>query len=71
MLIYLQAKQGRAALTPAEKDIKKESQDDHFNTPQPLHIYLAQMGDVMDEGGKRTEVEVPPLRTVTAGNRAG
>lgn len=69
--LEIKAKQGRTALTSAEKDIRKETQADQFNVPQPLQIYLSQIGDLTDAGGKRTEIEIPALPTAVAGGLGG
>jgi len=70
-LLEVKAKQGRVSLTSAEKDIRKMCQDKSFNVPQPLFIYLSQIGDVTDKMGKDTELQVPALPIVTAGGFGG
>lgn len=70
-LIDVRAKQGRIALTSAEKDIRKAIQDKSFNVPQPLYIYLSQIGNVTDKMGKETEIEIPNLPTTINQNFGG
>lgn len=70
-LLSVKAKQGRQAMTSAEKDIRKETQGDQFTVPQPLYIYLSQMGEIVDAGGKTTELEIPPLPVAQAGGLGG
>lgn len=70
-LIDVKAKQGREALTTAEKNIRKAVQDKSFNVPQPLFIYLSQIGNITDKMGKETEVEVPALPTTVVQNFGG
>ncbi|KAF5306124.1 hypothetical protein FQR65_LT07400 [Abscondita terminalis] len=67
----IKAKQGRTVLTSAENDIRKVTQLDHFNVPQPLYIYLTQLGDLSDAVGNRTEIEVPSLPVTTIGGFGG
>jgi hypothetical protein len=67
-LVDIKLKQGRQALTSAEKDIKKVTQDVEFNVPQPIHAFLTQIGSVTDKMGKETEVDIPMLpQTVNQG----
>jgi hypothetical protein len=65
-LIDVKAKQGRQALTSAEKDIRKATQEIEFNVPQPIHAYLSQIGNVTDKMGEETELEVPALPVAVA-----
>lgn len=44
---------------------------DQFNVTQPILTYLKQIGDVTDEGGKTTELEITPLPVITAGGDGG
>jgi hypothetical protein len=60
-LLDVKSKQGETALTGAEKDIRKETQDVEFNVPQPIQAYLAQIGSVTDKMGKETQLEISPL----------
>jgi hypothetical protein len=52
-LIDIKAKQGHQALTSAEKDLKKATQDVEFNVPQPIHAFPSQMGSITDKMDKR------------------
>jgi hypothetical protein len=65
-LIDVKAKQGRQSLTGEEKDIRKATRDVEFNVPQPLFVYLSQIGNVTDRMGKETELEVPPFPETVA-----
>lgn len=61
-LLEGKAKHGDYALTSAEEDIRKAVADDVNNVPQPLFIYLSQIGTCNDtKMGKETRLEVPPL----------
>jgi hypothetical protein len=60
-MIDVKAKQGRQALTSAEKDIRKATMDTVFNVPQPIYSFISQIWNVTDKMGKETELEVPPL----------
>jgi hypothetical protein len=70
-LLDIKAKQGRVSLSSQEKDIRKMCQEKSFNVPQPLFIYLSQIGDVTDKMGKITELEVPALPIAVAGGFGG
>lgn len=65
-LLDIKAKQGRQALSSAEKDIRKATLDVEFNVPQQIHAYLSQIGTVTDKMGKETEVDIPPLPQAVA-----
>jgi hypothetical protein len=65
-LIDVKANQRRQALTSAEKDIRKATHDAEFNVPQPIHVFLSQIGNVTDKMGKETELEIPNLPTAVA-----
>lgn len=60
-LIDIKAKNGLQALTREEKTLHKDTKDETFNIPQPLHIYLTSIGSIVDKMGKRTFLEPPPL----------
>lgn len=62
-LLEIKAEQGEEALTSAEKDIRKATQDIEFNVPQPLFMYLSEIGAYCDKMGKETRLEIPPLPT--------
>ncbi|KAG8212667.1 hypothetical protein J437_LFUL019487 [Ladona fulva] len=70
-LIDIKAKQGRIALSSAEKDLHKVTMEDKFNVPQPIYAYLSQIGEVKDKGGKTTELEIPALPIATVGGCGG
>lgn len=70
-LLAIKAQQGRQALTSEEKDIRKEVQGDQFAVPLPVFIYLSQMGEIVDSGGKTTELEIPTLPVAQAGGLGG
>jgi hypothetical protein len=70
-LLEVKSKQNRMSLTSQEKDIRKMCQETTFNVPQPLFVYLLQVGDVMDGMGKVTELEVPALPIAVAGGFGG
>jgi hypothetical protein len=70
-LIDIKAKQGRQALTSAEKDLRKGTQDVEFNVPQPIQAFLRQTRNVVDKMGKETEVEIPPLSTAVCHGLGG
>jgi hypothetical protein len=64
-LLDVKSKQGMTALTSAEKDLRKGTQDVEFNVPQPIQAYLAQIGSVTDKMGKQTYLDIPPLPVTT------
>lgn len=70
-LIDLKAKLAIEALTDEEQEIRTATVDETFNIPQPIYIYLAQIGDVVDKMGKTTEIAVPPLPIAVAGGFGG
>jgi hypothetical protein len=62
-LLDIKSKQGKEALSSAERDLRKATMDVEFNVPQPIHSYLTQIGSVTDKFGKETDLEIPPLPT--------
>lgn len=70
-IVDLKAKQGRTALTTEEKEIRKATLDKVFNTPQPIALYLSQIGNVIDKMGKETEIDLPVLPIARAQNFGG
>jgi hypothetical protein len=67
----VKAKQGDEYLTSAEMDIRKATSDDEFNVPQPLIIYLNEIGTYWDKMGKETRLHVPPLPTAVVQHFGG
>ncbi|PNF36255.1 hypothetical protein B7P43_G08463 [Cryptotermes secundus] len=70
-LIDIKAKQGRQALSSDEKELRKATNEVEFNVPQPIHAFLAQIGNVTDKMGKETELDVPNLPTSVAQGLGG
>lgn len=70
-LLEIKAKQEDTVLTSAEKDIRKAVSDMTFNVPQPMFIYLNQIGTYTDKMGKETLLEIPALPTTVVQNFGG
>jgi len=70
-LIDIKAKEGRTALTSAEKEFRKMTEEFAFNVPSPIYIYLASIGALTDKGGKRTAVADHTLPTTVVQNQGG
>lgn len=63
-LIDIKAKQQRVELTQSEKALRKVIFDTELNVPQPIYAYLSQIGNIIDDMGKETEINIPTLPTV-------
>lgn len=70
-LIDIKQKYGLKSLTAEENTIHRDTKDDSFNVPQPLHIYLASIGSVIDKMGKTTYLQVPDLPVTVVGGFGG
>lgn len=60
-LIEIKAKQGREALTPTERQIRTMLREAKFKIPEPIFVYLSQIGRITDKAGQETDVSIPPL----------
>lgn len=60
-LLQVKAKQTDHALTSTEENIREATMDEVFNVPQPLHVYLSEVGNHTDMMGKETNLEIPNL----------
>lgn len=70
-LIDIKQKYGLKSLSSEEKVLHRDTKDDTFNVPQPLHTYLASIGSVVDKMGKMTYLQVPDLPVATVGAFGG
>jgi hypothetical protein len=70
-LLDVKAKQGREALTSEEKTIRKATEEVEFNIPQPISMYLSQVGQYTDKTGKTTDIEISDLPVARAGGMGG
>lgn len=59
-ILQVKAKQGDSVLT-IQEDILKTISDESFNVPQPLYVYLKEIGTYSDKMGKETRLELSPL----------
>lgn len=70
-LLDIKAKKCRVGLTDQEKSIHEAMAEITVNIPQPIYAYLTQMGDIEDEKGILTEIEIPALPIIEAGGFGG
>lgn len=70
-LIDIKDKQGVKALSRAENQLKKSTEEIDFNVPQPIAVYLQNIGYFTDGMKKRTNIEVPDLQTTRAQGMGG
>lgn len=70
-LIDIKSKQRMEALTSVEKELLKRTKDIAWNIPQPIYMYLGQIGNVIDKMGKETILTIPPLPTTVVQGLGG
>lgn len=70
-MLDIKVKQGREALTPVEELVYNAMKDKEYSIPQPLYLYLVQLGTIHDKNGKTTELSVPPLPVTVIDNLGG
>jgi hypothetical protein len=70
-LIDVKAKQGRETLTTEERAIRKATEEVEFNVPQPIAVYLGQIGQYTDKMGKTTDLQIPHLPTARVQGMGG
>lgn len=69
--LQVRAKQMDHTLTSAEENILEVTMDEVFNVPQPLHVYLSEVGNHTDMMGKETNLEIPNLPVTRVQNFGG
>lgn len=55
-------------LTSQENDIREAVADEAFNVPEPIFIYLKEVGTYTDKMGKDTLLEILALPTLVVQN---
>lgn len=68
-LIDIKLRQATVCLTTQEKSIHTAMKDKEFAIPEPIFIYLSQIGPVQDSNGKMIYIEVPALPIAAIGGK--